>query len=340
MSSVWVYTCSLPVELLKTVICISLRLLIPCSWETWQKNQPNTVTSTSTLRFTVFSQFFVTIVCFPMDSLVRPELFLLLLEQEDRSLEDHTRLFLLLANATTYPDDALCAFCPKHCFPNMVLERLLPPSWSGLWQETDCPSLSALVGRRPAIASGLLSPGCASSIHPTGSVGLLPPVSSTWVLSHSGSTVDLQISASTLVARALGSTLAPRIHSIPLARWLSFSTSGSSTTCSTAVGQLPGVGSHPLSMAPPSVGSTVDHHHVCQPPPGGSSFSWVTSVVPTRPSPCCYYGARTHLPGGGVMSGFWIVLFCSPCVPWPSLSPVWLVWFLVDSPHLSASSLG
>ncbi len=226
-----------------------------------------------------FSPFFVTIVCFPMDSLVRPELFLLLLDQEDRSLKDHTRLFLLLANATTYPDDALCAFCPKRCFPNMVLERLLPPSWSGLWRETDCPSLSAMVRHRPAITSGLLSPGCASSIHPTGSVGLLPPISSTWVLSHSGSNVDLQISASTLVARALGSTLAPRIHSIPLALWLSFSTSGSSTTCSTAVGQLPGVGSHPLSMAPPSVGSTVDHHHVCQPPPGGSSSSWATSVV-------------------------------------------------------------
>ncbi len=45
-----------------------------------------------------------------MDPLVRPEFLLLLLEQGDRSLEDHTRLFLLLANPTSYLDDALCAF--------------------------------------------------------------------------------------------------------------------------------------------------------------------------------------------------------------------------------------
>ncbi len=45
-----------------------------------------------------------------MDPLLRPEFLLLLLEQEDRSLEDHTRLFLCVANATSYPDDALCSF--------------------------------------------------------------------------------------------------------------------------------------------------------------------------------------------------------------------------------------
>ncbi|KAL0194553.1 hypothetical protein M9458_008125, partial [Cirrhinus mrigala] len=37
------------------------------------------------------------------------------------------------------------------------------------------PSSSALVGRRPTIASGFHSFGCASSLRPTGSVGLLPP---------------------------------------------------------------------------------------------------------------------------------------------------------------------
>ncbi len=64
-----------------------------------------------TLRFcfcfllTVFS-----FRCVPMDPLVRPEFLLLLLEQGDRSLEDYTRLFLLLANTTSYPDDALCSF--------------------------------------------------------------------------------------------------------------------------------------------------------------------------------------------------------------------------------------
>ncbi len=55
-----------------------------------------------------FTQCFLFPLC-PMDPFVRPEfLLLLLLEQGDRSLEDHTRLFLLLANATSYPDVALC----------------------------------------------------------------------------------------------------------------------------------------------------------------------------------------------------------------------------------------
>ncbi len=64
-----------------------------------------TATSVCTLRF-VCSVF-----CFRcMHPLVRPEFLLLLLEQGDRSLEDHPRLFLLLANATSYPDDALCSF--------------------------------------------------------------------------------------------------------------------------------------------------------------------------------------------------------------------------------------
>ncbi len=43
-----------------------------------------------------------------MDPLTRPEF--LLLEQGDRALEDHIRLFLLLANLTSYPDDVLCSF--------------------------------------------------------------------------------------------------------------------------------------------------------------------------------------------------------------------------------------
>ncbi len=30
----------------------------------------------------------------------------------------------------------------EHCRPKMVLERILPPSWSGLWRETDRPSPS------------------------------------------------------------------------------------------------------------------------------------------------------------------------------------------------------
>ncbi len=50
----------------------------------------------------MFSPLFVYPVPFfflmcPMDPLIRPEFLLLVLEQGDRSLEDHTRLFLLLA---------------------------------------------------------------------------------------------------------------------------------------------------------------------------------------------------------------------------------------------------
>lgn len=44
-----------------------------------------------------------------MDPLLHPE-YLLLLEQGERSLEGHTRLFLVLANLSSYPDDALYAF--------------------------------------------------------------------------------------------------------------------------------------------------------------------------------------------------------------------------------------
>ncbi|XP_052461335.1 uncharacterized protein LOC128019410 [Carassius gibelio] len=45
-----------------------------------------------------------------MDPLYRPEFLILLLKQEGRSLEDHTRQFILLAYATSYPDNALCTF--------------------------------------------------------------------------------------------------------------------------------------------------------------------------------------------------------------------------------------
>ncbi len=55
--------------------------------------------------FPYFPSVFFFPLCFPIDPLLRPEFLLLLLEQEDRSLEDHTRLFQFLANTTSYPDD-------------------------------------------------------------------------------------------------------------------------------------------------------------------------------------------------------------------------------------------
>ncbi len=62
------------------------------------------------LFLSFFPQCFLVPLCvFPMDPLLCPE-YLLLLEQGERSLEGHTRLFQVLANLSVYPDDALCAF--------------------------------------------------------------------------------------------------------------------------------------------------------------------------------------------------------------------------------------
>ncbi len=61
--------------------------------------------------FSVFAQCFLFPLCLSlMDPLLRPEFLLLLLEQGERSLEDHTRLFLALAHTTSYLDDMLCSF--------------------------------------------------------------------------------------------------------------------------------------------------------------------------------------------------------------------------------------
>ncbi len=79
--------------------------------------QQRSVTEDPTLTVTsVFCFcFFPSVFCFRcvslMDPLLRLEfLLLLLLEQGERSLEDHTRLFLVLAHTTSYLDDALCSF--------------------------------------------------------------------------------------------------------------------------------------------------------------------------------------------------------------------------------------
>ncbi len=125
------------------------------------------------------------------------------------------------------------------------------------------PSGSALVWRRPSCASGLHSSGCALALRPSGSVRLLHPLGSSSVLCHSGSTEAIWIPISASVAGAIGSALVPQILPVTLALRLSVSTSGTSSTCSAAVGRPPGVGGHSSSMAPPSVGSTVGHHNSC-----------------------------------------------------------------------------
>ncbi len=60
--------------------------------------------------FSIFSFSVFLSPLFPMDPLLRPEYLLLLLEKGEKSLEGHTRLFLVLASLTTYPDNALCEF--------------------------------------------------------------------------------------------------------------------------------------------------------------------------------------------------------------------------------------
>ncbi len=151
--------------------------------------------------------------------------------------------------------------------------------------------------------------------------GLLLPSSSTSVLCRSGSTF-------TSVAEASGSTLALRILGFTPALQLSVTASGSTTTCSAAVGRPHGVGGHSSIMAPPSVGSSMGHHrdcglglHLAPPAPGfplapptlhspmdfyvvlcvASPFSCSTpsSRAPTLPPQLDCYGARTRLSGRG-----------------------------------------
>ncbi len=82
--------------------------MFPCSL---CEDRPTTVTSAFSLCFVYrfLPSVFLFVVC-PMDPLLRPEFLLLLLEQGEHSLEDHTRMFLALAELTSYPDDALCSF--------------------------------------------------------------------------------------------------------------------------------------------------------------------------------------------------------------------------------------
>ncbi len=102
------------VGLLKSLVLWTLCLLVPDSLTPGHCDRitdPKTVTSAFSLCFVYsFYSVFLFPLCVHMDPLLRPEFLLLLLEQEDRSFEDHTRLFLFLANTTSYPDDALFSF--------------------------------------------------------------------------------------------------------------------------------------------------------------------------------------------------------------------------------------
>ncbi len=90
------------------------------------------------------------------------------------------------------------------------------------------------------------------------------PSGSVRLLLSFGSTVAFQIPASASVAGAICSALALQILLVALAHRFSISASGSTSTCSAAVGQYPGVISPSSTMAPPSIVSTLDS---VRPPP-------------------------------------------------------------------------
>ncbi len=99
---------------------------------------------------------------------------------------------------------------------------------------------------------------------PSDSVSLLLPSGYTLFLCLSGSTAAFRIPASASVTRAICSALALHILPVSMDHQLSISTSGSNTTCSTTVGQPPGVISPSSTMA-------------------------VSHLAPPTPSPSCLY---------------------------------------------------
>ncbi len=86
---------------------------------------------------------------------------------------------------------------------------------------------------------------------PLAPVGLFLPSSSTSVLCCSAAA--FRSTAYTSVTKASGSALAFRIFGLTLALRLSVASSGSTTTCSAAVGRSHGVSGHSSTMAPPSL---------------------------------------------------------------------------------------
>ncbi|KAL0177321.1 hypothetical protein M9458_026215, partial [Cirrhinus mrigala] len=110
----------------------------------------------------------------------------------------------------------------------------------------------------------------------------VPPAHPTLVLSHSAP--DLRISAS--VARTLSSDLALCVLGTTLARWLSVS--GSTTTCSAAIGH------RPWNQQP----FLHNGSSLCWLHRGSPSWLWPGSrhLAPPAPSPSCLFpGSSLHL---------------------------------------------
>lgn len=118
--------------------------------------------------------------------------------------------------------------------------------------------------------------------HLSGSVRLLLSSHSTFVLCSFGSTTAFQIPTSTSVSGAICLALALRDLPVALAHRLSVSASGSTTTCTPTVGWPPGAISSSSTLAFPSVGSTMGHHHGCGLGPGWLlQVPLVSSLVPS-----------------------------------------------------------
>ncbi len=215
-------------------------------------------------------------------------------------------------------------------------------------------SSSALVWRRPSCTSGLLRLRFVPLV-PSGSfIPSAPPQSSV-------APAPPQPSGFPSPPRSPAPSALPwSTRILPVALALRLSASGSSSTCSAAVGQPPGDGAHSSSMVPPSVGSTVGHccgfglgpavHlllrvppvsylaspsfvaslvSVCRPPPGCPSSSWASSLVPTRPSPLdgiTVWGHNFWEGGRYVRIVDCLVCVLLPmCSLWPSFSLTWII---------------
>ncbi len=223
-------------------------------------------------------------------------------------------------------------FSPKRAsVPNSSPERAPVPTYSpekaavptsGPERASDSkPGVSKMPTHPPAPASASASstsvvwqPLCSPSAHNlygASSVGL--PVSIVGVTGESLASVSSLLSA--VAHQSTGSAGLPRPSGSTLVcRWPSvisgLHSSGCASSVDSTVGHHYGCGLGPAwllllqaplvsSLAPPSIVSP--WNSVCQPPPGCPSSSRASSQVPTRPSLCCIFGARTRLPGGGNM---------------------------------------
>ncbi|KAL0173841.1 hypothetical protein M9458_029809, partial [Cirrhinus mrigala] len=85
-----------------------------------------------------------------MDALPHLEYLLLLLDQGERLLKDLTKLFLVLANITRYPDDVLCTGFRCLCGVGSLLCVVAQQSTASA--RVPRPSGSTLVCRQPSYA--------------------------------------------------------------------------------------------------------------------------------------------------------------------------------------------